>query len=67
MTQLWETVEGLGYIACSLWIIAFVVGAVRPQVLRQPYRAGVIRLCSIGFTLSFVVMAVAWSKARGLA
>lgn len=67
MNGIWETLEGLGYIACSLWLIAFAVGLIRPQVMRQADRAGVIRVCSIGFVLSFVVMAVAWSKARGLA
>lgn len=67
MTGLWSTLEGLGYIACSLWIIAFVVGSVRPQVLKQSDRMGVIRVCSIGFIASFLVMAVAWSKARGFA
>ncbi len=67
MNALWSTLEGLGYIACSLWIIAFVVGGIRPQVMRQNDRASVIRICSIGFIVSFLVMAVSWSKARGYA
>ena len=64
---LWETLNGLGYIACALWILAFLVGMARPQVLKCQDRGGVFRLCSIGFLLSFVVMAVSWSKFNGVA
>ena len=45
----------------------FLVGMARPQVLKCQDRGGVFRLCSIGFLLSFVVMAVSWSKFNGVA
>ena len=49
MNGLWETLQGLGYIACVMWVLAAVVGVIRPQVLRKTERMDVIRMCSMGF------------------
>ncbi|QGG80397.1 hypothetical protein GH975_07360 [Litorivicinus lipolyticus] len=57
MNGLWETLQGLGYIACVMWVLAAVVGVIRPQVLRKTERMDVIRLCSMGFLVSFLVVA----------
>lgn len=65
MTGLWATLEGLANIACVIWIIAFVVGLIRPQVLKQTERMGVVRVCAMGFFLSFLLLAFSWSKLHG--
>ncbi len=57
MTALWETLQGLGYIACVMWFIAAVAGLIRPQILKKTDRMDVVRLCSLGFVLSFLLVA----------
>ena len=66
MVAFWTTLEGLANIACFMWVIALAAGLVRPQILKKTERQDVVKLCSLGFLVSFLVLATAYSRLNGL-
>lgn len=66
MDAFWVTLEGLANIACFMWVIALAAGLIRPQIVKKTTRQDVVKLCSLGFLVSFLVLATAYSKVHGL-